>query len=195
MAAKGNPNFLLPLFAPKESILKIDARGSQLRDMTQLFISKQAVRSHLGYMQGQRQRLLNHQREFGAGHGRGKPRTGLIEEFGYDTKFGMHLLRLGLQGVELLRSGRITLPIQDADRKLLLEVRAGKIKLEDVLRKATDFEDTMKKLYDDCPLQAEPDYNKIERWMTRIYFRQWSATRRIEDIVEDNANWQHSHIV
>jgi hypothetical protein len=30
---------------------------------------------------------------------------------GYDTKYAMHVLRLGLQGVELLTTGRFTLPV------------------------------------------------------------------------------------
>src|SRR3990167_229553 len=33
MASRGSPNFILPLFAPLESILKMDAIGSQLREM------------------------------------------------------------------------------------------------------------------------------------------------------------------
>ena len=36
-------------------------------------------------------------------------RPELVAVHGYDTKYAMHALRLGIQGVELLRSGRITL--------------------------------------------------------------------------------------
>lgn len=84
MAANGNPNFLLMLFAPTSHILKFNALGQQLREMKEMFISKQAIKSHLGYMQGQRTRMVNHQREFGSGGGHGLPRFELIEKYGYD---------------------------------------------------------------------------------------------------------------
>ena len=38
-------------------------------------------------------------------------RPELVAVHGYDTKYAMHALRLGLQGIELLTTGRITLPV------------------------------------------------------------------------------------
>jgi hypothetical protein len=38
-------------------------------------------------------------------------RPELVAVHGYDTKYAMHALRLGLQGIELLSTGRITLPV------------------------------------------------------------------------------------
>jgi hypothetical protein len=37
-------------------------------------------------------------------------------EHGYDTKYAMHALRIGYQGIELLATGRITLPMADPER-------------------------------------------------------------------------------
>lgn len=185
MAANGNPNFLLILFAPKENILAMNALGSQLREMKDLFLSKGAIRSHLGYMQGQRTRMVNHQREFGAGGGRGKPRFELIEKLGYDTKFAMHLLRLALQGLELATSSTITLPMAAGNRETLLSVRQGKMSLGEVLDWAAFLEAEMKKAFDASALPPQPDLAAIDAWMQKIYLRTWSAQRRIEDIRED----------
>ena len=186
MAANGNPNFLLMLFAPKENILHMDVVGSHLRDMKNLFISKGAIKSHLGYMQGQRQRMLNHQNTFGGGQGRGKPRFELIEKFGYDTKFAMHLLRLGMQGLELANSGKISLPMPEPDKRGLLEVRHGEWPLAAVLTMADGLETKMKNAFDSCPLPEKPDLDTIDKWMQTTYLREWSAQRRIEDIHEDH---------
>ena len=186
MAANGNPNFLLMLFAPKENILKMDAIGSRCREMKDLFISKRAIKSHLGYMQGQCQRMLNHQNTFGSGQGRGKPRFELIEKFGYDTKFAMHLLRLGMQGLELANSGKISLPMPEPDKRGLLEVRHGEWPLAAVLTMADGLETKMKNAFDSCPLPEKPDLDTIDKWMQTTYLREWSAQRRIEDIHEDH---------
>lgn len=187
MAAKGNPNFLLMLFAPESHVLKIDPLGRQLREMRQLFLSRQSIKSHLGYMQGQRNRLVNHQREFGAGGGRGKPRTELIEKFGYDTKFGMHLIRLGHQGLELARDGRITLPIEDDTRIRLLKVRAGNVDLDFVLNWADLLEKEMKAAFDSSPLPEHPDYAAIESWMQKAYLRAWHADSILAEHVANEA--------
>jgi len=187
MAVKGNPNFLLPLFAPHSHILKSDARGSQLRDMREAFISKQAIKSHLGYMQGQRNRMLNHNREFGAGGGRGLPRYELIEKYGYDTKFAMHLLRLGTQGVELATTGQITLPMASPVREQLLSVREGKLSLPQVLEWADDLEQRMKTAFDSSSLPDGPNEQLIEEWMQKMYIRSWSAERTLQDRLEDRA--------
>ena len=185
MAAKGNPNFLLMLFAPTSYLIKHDARGSHLRDMKEAFISKQAIKSHLGYMQGQRSRMVNHQREFGAGHGRGLPRFELIEKYGYDTKFAMHLLRLGIQGLDLATSGKITLPMDEPMRGQLLSIRRGELSLPQVLSWADDVEGRMKAAFDASTLPEHPDYGAIEEWMQLTYIRTWGAERTLQDRLED----------
>lgn len=190
MAAKGNPNFLLMLFASPTHVLKYNALGSQLRDMRGLFISKQAIRSHLGYMQGQRQRLLNHNHEFGAGHGRGLPRYDLVEQYGFDVKFAMHLLRLGYQGLELAKTGKLTLPIAEDDRQLLLKVRRGEYDLPWVLKWAEDLEAAMKAAFDSSSLPDEPNYAEIEAWLQKVYIRTWSAERRLQDVLEHSMLFQ-----
>lgn len=181
LALKGNPNFLLPLFAPASHIIRCDARGTALRDLREAFLSKQAIKAHLGYMQGQRHRM-----QTGSHGGRGQPRMNLIDEFGYDTKYGMHLLRLGLQGLELATMGTITLPMPDRDRAWLLRVRAGKYYLADVLAWAEDIETRMKEaFFDGDRLPEHPDRNRVEEWMLLMYNRAWSADRKSLDMHED----------
>jgi hypothetical protein len=44
----------------------------------------------------------------------------------------MHALRLGLQGIELLTTGRITLPVPEPDRAYLRSIRRGERPLTEV---------------------------------------------------------------
>jgi hypothetical protein len=60
---------------------------------------------------------------------------------GYDTKYAMHALRLGLQGVELLSTGRITLPGPEPDRTYLRSIRRGERPLDEVVAAIADAEE------------------------------------------------------
>src|SRR5688572_31106775 len=42
-------------------------------------------------------------------------RPELEEMYGFDTKYAMHMLRLGFQGVELLTTGRLNLPMRSEE--------------------------------------------------------------------------------
>jgi predicted nucleotidyltransferase len=174
LAMQGNPTVLLMFYAP---VIAADARGYALRSMAPLFASKQAGRRFLGYLNAQRQRMLG---ERGNG-GHGKPRSVLTERFGYDTKFAMHMLRLGLQGVEYMTTGRIQLPMAEPERQYVFDVRCGKCDQQSVLTRAGELEAELKDLLARPMLPEEPDRDAIEAWMIRTYFYTWSARRQADD--------------
>ena len=183
LALSGNPTILALLFMPEDMLLKCDARGAQLMDLAPFIVSRQAGKAFLGYMQAQRMRLTGE---------RGQKRVNrpdLVEQHGYDTKYAMHVLRLGIQGVELLNTGRLTLPMHPADRNYLRGVRNGSQSLQAVLTKAGELEQELKHLLDNSPLPEQPDRALVEDWMLTMYFRMWSATRTSRDIREDAERW------
>ena len=65
---------------------------------------------------------------------RNKTRSALEEEFGYDTKHAMHLVRLLRMGVEALRDGEIV--VRRPDAKELLSIRNGAWKYEELVEYA-----------------------------------------------------------
>ena len=180
LALSGNPTILALLFIPTDKLLTCDARASQLRDLIPMIISKKAGNAFLGYMQAQRQRLLGERGE------KGVRRRDLEEKYGYDTKYAMHILRLGVQGVELLTTGRLTFPMAESDRAFLLGIRHGALPFNDVLTKAGELEQEVKDLLDGgSPLQEKPDAESVEKWMVQTYERVWNAARKTKDIRED----------
>ena len=191
LALKGNPTILLLLFAPTDSLLVYNALGSQLRDLVPAIISRQAGRAFLGYLQAQRQRMLG---ERGNG-GHGRPRAALTEQFGFDTKYAMHMCRLALQGVELMHTGRLQLPIAEPERSWLYSVRIGKVEQQEVLTRTGECERELKDLLDTSPLQEHPDEAAVDAWLTLTYFRWWSAERKTKDIAEDRRRWEQQHAV
>lgn len=106
LAASGNPTVLLPLFVPASEVVSIAPAGEELRAEAGRFVSRVAAGRFLGYLRAQRRAMTG---ESGAHTNRPE----LVEVYGYDVKFAMHALRLGVQGVELLTTGRITLPIPE----------------------------------------------------------------------------------
>jgi hypothetical protein len=72
-------------------------------------VSKLAAERFLGYLNAQNAAMTG---EAGAHTNR----LELVAVHGYDTKYAMHALRPGLQGVELLTTGRITLPVPEPHR-------------------------------------------------------------------------------
>ena len=132
LAANGNPSVLLMFFTPQ--VTYANSLGYQLQEMYPLFVSKEAGKRFLGYMHGQRQRLLGER-----GQKRVK-RPELEEMYGYDTKYATHVLRLGLQGIELLETGKLTLPMSEASRGWLLDVRRGRFTLDEILAEAKALE-------------------------------------------------------
>lgn len=171
LALKGNPTILLLLFAPQDALTVCDARGAHLRELAPAIVSRESGRAFLGYLQAQRQRMLG---ERGNG-GHGRPRAELTKQFGFDTKYAMHMCRLGIQGVELMRTGRLTLPIAEPDRSWLFDVRIGKIDQQEVLTRTGEVERELKDLLDTSPLPPTPNTNAVNAWLTRTYFYNWSA--------------------
>jgi hypothetical protein len=93
-----------------------------------------------------------------------------------NTKFAYHMVRLGLQGVEVLTTGRITLPIPEPDRTWLRELRRGEHTKEEALARADDLLDQLNVLAKTADLPERPDYDAIDRWLTTFYLAWWENT-------------------
>lgn len=180
LALNGNPTILLLLFAPDGPLTRYDSRGSQLKDFASDIISRRAGKAFLGYLHAQRQRLLGERGN--AGHGR--PRSQLIEKFGFDTKYAMHMVRLGLQGLELMSTGSLTLPMDEEHRIELSRIRNGEMSLQDILTLTGDIETDLKDLVNTTFLPPEPTVGPVTEWMQLTYFRNWSAAQLTKDIAD-----------
>ena len=169
LALKGNPTILLLLFTPEDQLVHCDSLGSELRALTPAIISRRVQGPFLGYLQAQKERLTGD---------RGQKRIHrpeLEEMYGFDTKYAMHMLRLGFQGVELLTTGRLSLPMREPERSYLLEVRRGKISEQQCLTRAGELEQELGDLASTSPLPDEPQEAHVEQWVLSAYRRFWSV--------------------
>lgn len=169
LALQGNPTVLLLLFLPDDALVVRTKAGEQLQNLAPAFASRRAGERFLGYLEAQRQRLVGERGQ------RDINRTHLVEQYGYDTKYAMHMLRLGHQGVEFLESGRLTLPIREPIRSHLMDVRRGQSNLADVLTECTQLELRLSELLDSSPLPPEPDLKAVENFMMDTYAAAWTG--------------------
>lgn len=169
LALQGNPTVLLLLYLPADALVVRTSVGEELQKLAPAFASRRAGKRFLGYLEAQRQRLVGERGQ------RNINRTELIEKFGYDTKYAMHMLRLGHQGVEFLESGRLALPMREPVRTHLMDVRRGRCKLGDVLAECTELEMRLSELLDSSPLPQEPDLQTVESFVMDTYAGAWAS--------------------
>ena len=87
-------------------------------------------------------------------------------------KHAMHLVRLYLTGIDILRGNGVH-TYREKDLPLLRDIRAGKIPMEEVFRLAEEFEAEIKDAYLNSKLPATPDQKAIDNLLLRIYREQY----------------------
>lgn len=99
-------------------------------------------------------------------------REELYTKYGYDTKFGMHLVRLMLEGKELLVTGKLEYPLKE--REMLLDIRSGKWKREHIIEYSEQLEAEIENLSVITELPSKPQYDKIEKLLIELIEESWS---------------------
>lgn len=139
--------------------------GDLIRDRQELFVSKKIFATHIGYAEGQITRMKK-------GHCY-KSRQKILEEYGYDTKYAMHALRLVLQGQELAETASIAIPIPEPTRTLLMDLRAGKYTQEEFYDMFETELHKLRGMEDTSELRPAPDIDAINdllQWIYRGYY-------------------------
>ena len=162
LALAGNPTVLLVLFVPDEEVVFRDEAGAELAGNAHRFVSRLAADRFLGYLKAQKAAMTGQ-----AGAHTNRPE--LVAIHGYDSKYAMHALRLGLQGIELLTTGRITLPIPEPHRAYLRSVRRGQRPLAEVVDAVTCAQTRLAQLRDSPAVPDQPDRGWVDDWLHRSY--------------------------
>lgn len=172
LAASGNPSVLMSLWAP---VLESKPEGLELQTLGHLFVGRHVIPRYRGYMESQASRLLG----IGGGrHGRrgGGQREELVGQFGYDTKYAMHCARLGFQGIELLRTGHLNLPMQGEPKEWLLAVRRGEVAVAEWWNRALALDAELEELSEDESIPDGPDRRAIEEWSIKTHLDWWERS-------------------
>lgn len=162
LACKGNPSVLHFLFAKPEYQTIEWCSVSQFPEP---FLGKSHLSAFFGYANAQLSRLYN------ARGPKDVARPFLEEQFGYDTKYAMHIIRLLGEAKELMECGKITLPRPNAD--FLREIREGKIKLYEIEKLADELMREAKTAQEKSPLPDRPDRKEVSKRISEAYLTRW----------------------
>lgn len=162
LAAQGNPSIICLLWLP-EYEFKTDL-GQRLIDLRDAFISRESGQRFLGYLVAQRMKMTGERTQT-------VKRTDLLEKYGYDTKFAMHALRLGYQGIQLMTEWKLTLPAPEPYLSELRAVRTGQVSFQQALSMINAAENALRIFVDNCERVA--DIAKINAFMAQTHQEYW----------------------
>jgi len=92
-------------------------------------------------------------------------RKELLLKHGYDCKFASHLIRLMVEGIELLKTGYLQFPLKD--KELLLDIKMGKYKITDILNMSDEYEKEINSITD-IKVSTIQNYNEIQTIVKNI---------------------------
>jgi predicted nucleotidyltransferase len=150
LAANNNPNLIDILFLPDRCITHSDNIGKLVRQNRKLFLTRGAFHRFIGYAYAQLKLM-----------GRGKPkesRLELVEKYGYDTKFGSHLVRLALECEQILTEHDLNI---ERNSEILKSIRRGEWSLEQVKSWFREKELHLNGLYTTSTLRYSPEWDKL----------------------------------
>jgi hypothetical protein len=165
--AKGNPNTITLLFAPRAYILAKDCWEvvAGLITHRERFISKTMGTRYLRYLINQREMYLDNPKV---------KRPELVDRYGFDTKGAYHAMRVGLQGYELMATGKISLPMVTACRTYLLGVRRGMYSKAEVFEHLREVEHNLSRAIVETDWPDTPDYSLLTRWNSDLHEVYWN---------------------
>jgi hypothetical protein len=164
LAAHGNPSVILLLWLP--SYVSEAQIGSDLIAMRDAFISRESGERFLGYLSAQKMRLTGER-------SRTVNRPELVAKYGYDTKFAMHALRLGFEGIELMVDRRLTLPVAEPNLTTLRAVRSGQINFSEAVSLIETTEARLRQLVDASTWTV--DIDAINDFLVRAHIQHWES--------------------
>ena len=166
LATAGNPTVLILLYSGEYEVLT--PYGERLVEMRAHIPSKLAGRKFLGYLDGQRERMTG-----GGRQSRVPSRPELIERFGYDVKYASHAYRLALQGIQLMQTGELTLPMPSEQRASCYAMKTGWFTFPDALARIDDARAQLVTAIDQTDLPDLADHDAVSAAMVDLQLDYW----------------------
>jgi predicted nucleotidyltransferase len=146
LALKANPNVLECLYTPLVEMATPLAR--ELLDIRSIFLSRLVYQTYNGYVLSQFKKMQADLRH----HGQVK------------WKHVMHLMRLLLSGIEVLRSGSVPVVVQQ-HREELLAIRCGQMPWDEVETWRQALHGEFDRAYAATALPERPDYERANGFL------------------------------
>jgi len=160
LATDCNPNIIELLFTDPSDWVEWSFVWSTIVSRRDLFLSQKARHTFSGYGISQLKRLKLHLGRTPSDTKRGE----LERRYGYDTKFGMHVVRLLRMGEEILTRGEVIVRRPDAEE--LLSIRNGAWSFEKLETWALEMDAKIHSLSSCLP--KEPDRKALDAMLISV---------------------------
>ncbi len=148
MALKGNPNILECLYTPL--VEHATPLAHELLAMRSSFLSRLVYQMYNGYVMSQFKRMQDHVRN--QGH--------------VKWKHAMHLIRLLLAGIHVLRKREVPVDV-GSHRGRLLAIKAGELSWDDVDAWRLQLHAEFDRALEETVLPERPDYERVNEFLVR----------------------------
>ena len=148
LALKANPNVLECLYTPL--VEHAAPLATELLSMRDVFLSKLIYQTYNGYVLSQFKKIARDLRNRGA----------------VKWKHAMHLIRLLLSGIQVLRDGFVPVRV-DAYRDRLLAIRGGEMEWDDVEAWRIALHAEFDEAFERTSLPERPDYEKANAFLLK----------------------------
>jgi predicted nucleotidyltransferase len=156
LCMEGNPNMLDSLFLPAECILHTSIVGNKVREKRHIFLHKGVWHRYKGYAFSQLAKISTKSPEPGS------KRAAIVEKYGWDLKFGYHLVRLLYECEQLLTTGNLDLRRNSEELK---SIRRGEWSAQQVRIFFAEKEKALERIYEECTIlpwgPREPEIKQL----------------------------------
>jgi uncharacterized protein len=153
LAMENNPNMVDILFTPQRCVLYCSAVAQIVRDNRKLFLTKNSYHKFRGYAYAQLHKI-------GTKSNSSNPkRQADIENHGMDLKFAYHVIRLALEGEQILMEHDLNI---ERNAEVLKAVRRGDWSEEKLRGWFDEKEKHLEELYAKSTLRHVPDEEAIK---------------------------------
>jgi predicted nucleotidyltransferase len=153
LAMENNPNMVDILFTPQRCVLFCSAVAQIVRDNRKLFLHKGSYHKFRGYAYAQLDKI-------GRKSNSSNPkRQADIEKYGMDLKFAYHVVRLALEGEQILMEHDLDI---ERNSEILKAIRRGDWTEEKLRGWFNDKERHLEELYTKSTLRHSPDEETIK---------------------------------
>jgi len=155
---ENNPNVVDSVYTPEFCVLHLTAIGQIIRENRDLFLHKGSWYKFQGYAHSQLKKMQTKTPDPGSN------REAIREKFGFDVKFGMHVVRLSLECQMILEEGTIDL---QRHREFLKTIRRGEWTAQKIQDWFEEKEKHLEALYQNSKLRHSPDERQIKDVLLR----------------------------
>jgi len=143
LCMENNPNMLDSLFLPAECIVHTSIVGNMVRERRHLFLHKGAWHRFKGYAFSQLAKMETKSPEPGS------KRAVTVEQYGFDTKFACHLVRLMYEVEQILTTGDLDLRRNSEELK---SIRRGEWTAQQIREFFAAKEKGLEAIYEACEI-------------------------------------------